>query len=258
VLGRWETAAASIQEVEYAAGLSIARHSHETANLIYILEGVHWSGHGMGGDRCVPGTVRFLPAGDAHENYFPVGTRCFGMELRPGILDLAREQGAPLSVPGEVDRPVARRLCALLHRELRRRDGPAQLTVEGLVLELLLAGTRQSPPRREPIPAWLLQVREMLWEQGSERLTLADLSRCAGRHPVQVSRQFHHHFGCTIGEYVRQARVARAQVLLLRGEMSVAEVALACGFADQSHFTAAFRRLTGVPPRRYRVENSRG
>jgi AraC-like DNA-binding protein len=85
-----------------------------------------------------------------------------------------------------------------------------------------------------------------------ERLTLTDLARCAGRHPVQISREFHRYFGCTIGAYVRQVRIAHAQRLLSREEMSVAEIALACGFSDQSHFTTHFRRLTGLPPKKFR------
>jgi AraC family transcriptional regulator len=68
---------------------------------------------------------------------------------------------------------------------------------------------------------------------------------------VQVSRQFHHYFGCTISEYVRRVRVARAQSLMTRGDMSVAEIALACGFYDQSHFTTTFTRLAGLPPRQW-------
>jgi AraC-like DNA-binding protein len=39
-------------------------------------------------------------------------------------------------------------------------------------------------------------------------------------------------------------------------DLEVAEIALACGFSDQSHFTTAFRRLTGIPPHRYRLQIS--
>jgi AraC family transcriptional regulator len=106
------------------------------------------------------------------------------------------------------------------------------------------------------VPSWLLRIREMLQEQEHPRLTLAELSRCVGRHPVQISRQFRHHFACTISEYMRRVRIARAQALLHCRDLEVAEIALACGFSDQSHFTTAFRRLTGMPPHRYRVQIS--
>jgi AraC-like DNA-binding protein len=39
-------------------------------------------------------------------------------------------------------------------------------------------------------------------------------------------------------------------------ELELAEIALACGFSDQSHFTTAFRRLTGISPHRYRLQIS--
>jgi AraC-like DNA-binding protein len=94
----------------------------------------------------------------------------------------------------------------------------------------------------------------MLQEQQHPRLTLAELSRCAGRHPVQISRQFHRHFGCTISEYMRRVRIARAQSMLSCRDLEVAEIALACGFSDQSHFTTAFRKLAGMPPHRYRLQ----
>jgi len=42
-----------------------------------------------------------------------------------------------------------------------------------------------------------------------------------------------------------------------RRDLEITEIALACGFSDQSHFTTAFRRLTGVPPHRYRLQRFR-
>jgi AraC family transcriptional regulator len=257
VLGQLETSSLKVEEVEYAPGFCVGRHFHDTANFIYIVEGVHWSRHSGGGDRCVPRTVRFLPAGELHENYFPVGSRCLHVELSAPILDLAREHGASLRTSGELASPSASSLGARLHREFLQKDDMSALAIEGLSLELLLSGVRQSPPRRGPIPVWLLRIREMLHEHGTSRLTLADLSRYTKRHPVQISRQFHHHFACTISGYVRQIRIARAQILLSCPDLSVADIALASGFSDQSHFTNVFRRLTGFPPHRYRLQSSR-
>jgi AraC family transcriptional regulator len=255
ILGELETSFVKVEEVRYAPGLCLARHAHGTPYFIYIVDGQHWSGHGRGGDACAPGTVRFLPAGELHENYFPVGSHCLHVEPLLPIVALAREDGALLGASGELASRSAPALGARLHHEFSQKDDVSALAVEELLMELLLSGVRRSPLRRGPAPSWLLNVREMLHEHGTTHLALADLSRCAGRHPVQVSRQFHHHFGCTISEYVRQVRIARAQILLSRRDLSVADLALASGFSDQSHFTNAFRRLTGVPPHRYRLQN---
>jgi AraC family transcriptional regulator len=138
-------------------------------------------------------------------------------------------------------------------RKLSTKDDDSPLDMEGLILRLLLRDERAATGRREQIPDWVLRVREMIREEPNNRSSLTDLSRCVGRHPVQVSRQFHHHFGCTIGEYLRWVRIARSQLLLSCSEIEVSRIALDCGFCDQSHFTSAFRRLTGMPPYGYRL-----
>lgn len=257
ILGEFETPAVKVEEMVFAPGLCVARHSHDTSNLIYVIAGEHWSGFSRGGDTCAPRTVRYLPAGEPHENYFPVGCRCLHIELRQPILELAAEHGQMIYAPGELAWPPAVALGARLHREFRQKDDLSRLDIEAVILQLLLADGQDRTPRRNLVPAWLVRIREMLREQEHPRLTLAELSRCVGRHPVQISRQFHHHFGCTISEYMRRVRVARAQSLLSCRDLKVAEIALACGFADQSHFTTAFRRLTGMPPHRYRLQISR-
>jgi AraC family transcriptional regulator len=256
ILGELETPTVRVEENVYAPGLCVARHSHDTANFIYIIAGAHWSGHGRGGDTCAPRTVRFLPAGEPHENYFPVGSRCLHVVLREPMLELAARHGHTICSPGELARPSAHALGARLHREFRQKDDVSRLDIEAVILQLLLSGEQESTPRSGIVPAWLLRIREMLRDQGHTRLSLAELSRCVGRHPVQISRQFHHYFGCTISEYMRRVRIARAQSLLSCDDLDVAQIALACGFSDQSHFTTVFRRLTGMPPHRYRLQIS--
>ena len=247
-----ETAAVRIGEMVYSAGLCIGRHSHDTSNLIFIIAGPHWSGYSRGGETCLPHTVRFLPAGEAHENYFPVESRCLEIELRQPILDVASELGEALRVPGQITRAGSAGLGCQLYKEFRHQDSDSLLEIEGAILRLLSADERDGM-RSERMPHWLSQIREILHEQPGNRRSLLDLSRYAGRHPVQISRQFHQHFGCTMSEYIRRIRVARAQSLLCCHDLEISDIALACGFCDQSHFTTIFRRLTGISPRRYRL-----
>ncbi|MFZ0818908.1 MAG: helix-turn-helix domain-containing protein [Candidatus Acidiferrales bacterium] len=260
VLRQLETPSVKVEEMVYAPGLCVARHSHDTSNFIYTIAGAHWSGHSRGGEICAPRTVRFLPAGEPHENYFPVGCRGLHIELRKPFLQLAAEHGRTICAPGELARPSAVALCVRLLHEFRQEDCDSPLDIEAVMLQLLLAdeqASAQNPtPRRGLAPVWLLRIREMLRDQEHARLTLTELSRRVGRHPVQISRQFHHHFGCTISEYMRRVRIARAQSLLCCRDFCIAEIALACGFSDQSHFTTAFRRITGMPPHRYRLHIS--
>src|ERR1700733_13193500 len=252
IVAQLETPAVRIEEIIYSSGLCIARHFHDSANLIFIITGVHWSGYSRGGDICVPQTVRFLAAGEAHENYFPVESRCLHIELRQSILDLASEHGATISAPGQVTGAGSTALGERLCREIHRKDSDSLLEVEGAILRLLLADERDEMHAGQ-IPHWLSQIREMLHDETNRRPSLIDLSRHVGRHPVQISRQFHQRFGCTLSEYMRRIRVARAQSLLSRLDLEISDIALACGFCDQSHFSTVFRRVTGMPPGQYRL-----
>jgi AraC family transcriptional regulator len=243
-----------LQEVEYAAGFCVPRHAHPHAFISYTISGVYWTAHGCGGLTCRPRSMRFLPPGEWHENYFPVRSRCLLAELPAPLLELARQHHSALRTPGELSPRLAATLGTQLYREFRRADDFSGISTEGLLLQLLMARTEQAVPSAGPAPQWLRRVRELLHENNNGRLTLQELARCAGRHPVQVCRQFHSRFGCTISSYLRRVRVARAQSLLNRQELSIAEIALRCGFSDQSHFTTAFRRLTGIPPRQYRKQ----
>jgi AraC family transcriptional regulator len=105
-------------------------------------------------------------------------------------------------------------------------------------------------------PAWLRRIIEKLTAEYSERLTLDDLSREAGVHPVHLSRVFRKCLGVGIGEHVHRLRIRAACEQMLTPEISMAEISVAAGFADQSHFTRAFRRATGMTPAAFRVQLS--
>jgi AraC family transcriptional regulator len=73
-----------------------------------------------------------------------------------------------------------------------------------------------------------------------------------GVHPFHLSRVFRQHYHQTVGEYVHRLRVHFACGELKSDEARLAEVALAAGFADQSHFTRVFKQVTGMTPGAFR------
>ena len=94
----------------------------------------------------------------------------------------------------------------------------------------------------------LREVLDYMQEYYTQNLSVADLAAVA-----QVSlSHFAHLFRATMGmaphEYLIACRVEHAKQLLLTKEVLLHEVALSCGFADQSHLARHFRRITGVTP----------
>jgi AraC family transcriptional regulator len=79
-----------------------------------------------------------------------------------------------------------------------------------------------------------------------------DIANVVGVHPFHLSRVFRTVHRQTIGEYVQRLRVSYACKQLAVPEIDLAEVALAAGFADQSHFTRVFKNVTGITPGVYR------
>ena len=102
-------------------------------------------------------------------------------------------------------------------------------------------------------PAWLERAREQLDDDWMHTPRLSALARNADVHPVYFSRAFRRRFGCSPGEYLRHCRMERAIGLLHDPNMGLAQVAVACGFVDQSHFTHAFRRNYRCTPAQYRA-----
>jgi AraC family transcriptional regulator len=102
-------------------------------------------------------------------------------------------------------------------------------------------------------PLRLRRVLDYVDAHLDQELTLAELSGVACLSPCHFSRSFKDAMGLGPQRYTVRRRVERAKALLYRGDESLAAIAAAVGFADQSHFTAAFRRETGVTPGRFRA-----
>ena len=82
---------------------------------------------------------------------------------------------------------------------------------------------------------------------------LGELARTVDVHPVYLARAFRRSYGCSPGEYLRRRRMEHAVAMLHDDRMGIADIAVACGFVDQSHFTHAFRRAYRYTPAQYRT-----
>jgi AraC family transcriptional regulator len=69
------------------------------------------------------------------------------------------------------------------------------------------------------------------------------------------ARSFRSSVGLAPHAYVMRRRLLRAQELLASTELPLTDIALATGFADQSHFSRRFHQMTGIPPRTFRLQN---
>jgi AraC family transcriptional regulator len=242
----WETA--------YAPDQDRPAHSHQNTSINLVLQGALTESCEGRSLTITAGTVFFIPAGQGHANcILGAGARCFEMRLDPRWLQ--RLEGcssaldAPAYFPGGPLSGLALRLC----HEARQTDAASALVMEGLALELLgeIARRRAPAPGRRP-PRWLQQARELLRERFADNLTLEEIAGAVGVHPVHLASVFREQYGCTVGDTVRRLRVEYACRAVAHSRTSLAEIALDAGFANQSHFTRVFKRLTSITPAGYR------
>lgn len=249
------TAGFTISLRQYAAGSALDRHYHEQGYLSYVVRGAYYENYLGSQVSSSNGTLRYLPAGEAHENEFPVETQCLLVGIDSAALGRVQGQTMAPDRPGEIcgitPAWLAKRLCA----EFRETDAAANLALEGIILEILAEGARSMDPRRRAtaqMPRWLRKVREMLEAQFLDTPSLSEIAGVAGVHQVHLSREFRRHFHCSVGEFLRKARVEYACKLLNGSALTLAEIALTCGFSDQSHFSSVFKRQVGVTPAKFR------
>ncbi len=85
-----------------------------------------------------------------------------------------------------------------------------------------------------------------------EPVTIDDLARLSNLSASQFRRLFRGLFGRSPGEYLLEVRLQVARQQLERTTVPLSEVAVGCGFYDQSYFTKRFKKATGLRPLDYR------
>jgi AraC-like DNA-binding protein len=96
------------------------------------------------------------------------------------------------------------------------------------------------------------RARDFMLSRLDSNLTIAELAGQCGLSQSHFARAFRRTTGLPPHAWMTAKRVEKAKTLLAGKEIDLADIALACGFADQSHFTRTFNRHEGRSPGRWR------
>ena len=242
-----------LSERTYAAHFKTPRHSHPEAYFCLILDGISTQSFGSKSRVREPLTTTFYPPNELQSEAFGGGGgRIFNIEVDSRWLHHFREH----SVIGDESKGfqggAVGWLMSKLYHEFRRLDQASALMIEGLTFEIIGEASRRSAPHRSHTSLWLSQARDILHDQFSSNLTLAGIAKMVAVHPVYLATSFRKKYHCTMGEYRQRLRIEFACRELAKSEYSLAQIAMAAGFANQAHFSKTFKRLTGMTPASYR------
>jgi transcriptional regulator GlxA family with amidase domain len=107
--------------------------------------------------------------------------------------------------------------------------------------------------RRGGLAAWQeRRAKELMSANLHGAFSTRDLARECSLSAGHFARAFRHSTGLSPHQWLLQCRIDKAHGLLRDVRLSLAEIAGACGFADQSHFTKAYKRLRGIAPGAWR------
>ena len=203
----------------------------------------------------------YLPHGIDADLEFPSRSRALVLHFPPGLLArhcFAVSPGVSDPVPGFRD-PALGKLMVMIEQELLSPGFGYDLLLEGLYrcVASVLARASEQPltstqDRLHMSPVKLQRVRDYVETNLAEKLTIKELADVAGISMFHFARVFKRTTNLSPYQYVRSRRLLRAQSLMEMGQISLVEIGLSCGFANQSHFTSAFQKETGMSPGRYR------
>ena len=234
-------------EIAYAPKWRFPEHEHPRWCVTLVLRGSFRDFHGGRWTEVTPGAVVSYSDGSLHKGIISsVGAKVFQLEVTPNNTCERRIESATLGMG------LAPGLAHEVYFEFRFGNPDDDLVLSSLAYELAAAVHVVPPVRHEESPVWLDRVLEILRANVARRIGLDELANEAALHPCHLAREFRRRIGTSVGDYHRRLRLALAAQKLAKTEMSIADVALDSGYADQSHMGRQFRRFLGTTPSRFR------
>lgn len=114
-------------------------------------------------------------------------------------------------------------------------------------------GENPEPQTRGGLAPWQVdRLKRHIDKAYSDRINIDDLARMTRLSNSYFSAAFRVSFGTSPHDYICRRRIVQAEHLMVTTDTPLCEIALQCGFADQSHLSRVFRRLKGTTPAAWR------
>ncbi|GAB3163422.1 helix-turn-helix domain-containing protein [Telluribacter humicola] len=238
---------------QHAPQTIIPNHHHVNPYFTLVLEGIYKERVGSKVYTFRKGDVVFHPAEAEHSNQFDQSPAlCFNVEVPLATTNqYADLYLLPVDGYQAIDLPSVKSYMVCLLEEVQRTDAFSELIIGGIVRQLIGLFLRQSQLDRRA-SRWVDQVKAFINETPQQNLTLEQLSQLTGLSADYLCRHFSRTQGMTLGQYMRQQKVARACNLLEGTRMTTEEIAFELGFSDASHFNKVFKRIMSLSPSTYR------
>ena len=231
---------------DYVHGDSEPWHQHDCAQLLHTLSGVVRVDTASGCWVVPPGRGVWLPAGTQHSLRITGNVAARTLFIDP----LARADLPATCQIVQISSLLRELILASLLLDESYSPGSRDERVYELILDEIRLMNTLPFCLPEPTSARLKPLCDAIRQTPTQAWTLEHAARQGNMSGRTLARHFYQQTGLQFSEWVRRARLLIALTRLAHGE-PVTQVALECGYATPSAFSAMFRRVMGVPPGDY-------
>jgi AraC-like DNA-binding protein len=220
------------------------------------------------------GSAATLAQGRSNCWYFPEGVGADGEVTADGAYDCAAISVDPTFLPPPAREALTEPLAGFLSdqlgrgftqlgEELQEPDVYVPLIAEGWAVRALAQVARLAGPAQQRqnsskggLAAWQLRhAKELFRSRLSQGISLRHAAEACRLSVSQFARSFKISTGIPPHRWIMRLRLEKAQELLEHSSMPLVEVAVVCGFTDQSHLSRVFMQATGTSPGSWRREH---
>ena len=244
----------SFDATDYQPGVRHPAHQHDCLHLSLVLSGC--VAEAVNGVTEYAGALSIVAkdAGVVHADQFgPTGAKLARLTLPSGTIgELIDDPRRAPSWQWKHHPDIAKSFLRLVRRAsagvtVFSSDDPDLLDI----LALLTVRPASSPKGRPP--GWLEQIMSDLRHSWRPGLTVRDVARVAGVHPVYLARSVRRWYGTGVGKELRRLRFRRAVAAIAGSRATISSVAHETGFSDEAHLCRSFKQSLDISPRRYRA-----
>ena len=222
-------------------------HAHSNSYLSILLSGLY-SELTLDSQKIIaPSNILYRPAHYKHKNQFITDkTKCLNIEFSTRWFEKQEINSKKIKpqIKNIQNYPFVLHLL-IDFLKYRKID-----FFEELLLQLITSEEQVSSPLRI---TWLGKLVQILDNEIEKTHSLKTLSERVFVHPNYMSRVFKKHFGVTIGQYQMDKKIRSATKKLFIEQDTIAQIALDCGFFDESHFIKTFKACHKITPHQFRM-----
>ncbi|MBD3887226.1 helix-turn-helix transcriptional regulator [Phormidium tenue FACHB-886] len=207
------------------------------------------------------GDIALIPANVSHKKLWQQDCDFTLLMLDPALVarishetvDADRVEILPYFAKAD---PLIYQIGVALRSELASEQPSTRLYIDSLTTALAAHLIRHYSTTQPKIPTIADGLSKHALEQAlsyihahlDQEVTLPQLAEVVGMSQYYFCRLFKQSMGMPPHQYLLQQRVERAKQLLQQHKFSIADIALQCGFSNQSHLNRHFKRIVGVTP----------